>query len=1254
MLEREKIMIKRGIFGILKTVLACSLILTVLPIQTIVLADEKAVSTFTELKGAIENAKNGDIIQIKNDIEMENGITVPDGKTITIQSEGSNVYKLKYSNQCTYLFFSINKGGALTLKNIHIQGDATISYSFPLIENYGSLILDKGTTISDNHISVPAYRGAGGVHNMGTLTMKEGALIENCSHSEGGKAVANEGIFYMEGGHLKGNEKGGYGVLLNMKQEGSNPEFYMSGGIIDGPLGTFEGDNRGGAYSEGNDILIRIGGNVEINPVALDLTGINNYVQVDKKLEKQVVISPGKTGKNGQIIAKGYNYILTEEDKNKIEITRGTLRLDTKENALILGDLPIPTIKDVELDKEHLPYKNSRLNVTFTGENLPEGILANAFEKSTQTDIKGYSREINSKNVTIVEFPENTEKTVKEYTIKFSLDNGKTWIDIEKTVTVAAQPNLANANNNTFKITPQTITTETPIIVEAVGDRQDVEGVMEGDQRYIPSSCGPDWTSFQYINGTYIAEIPPLYQGTYDIKIYYELEEYRNGSWKNSYETDIKQQSIEVKVVPKITNVYVFDNKLPHTGGEISVDVQGIDLSDGMLVTAFDNEIATNIQGTTQGFFFEQSARLSFPENKDKIPKKYTIRVSTDNGATWDPKETIVTVSGLPYLANADNNAYTITPQLITTDTPITIQAIGDRQDEKGINEGDQRYIPSSCGPDSTPFQYINGTYIAEISPLDAGSHTIYVNYDLEEYSADTWNKIKTVNKEQDIDVKAVPKITNISVDKENLPHIGAEIQVNIEGKYLSNDLLVQAFDDTIATNIKGTTQGSTTIQSTKLTIPENTKQVLKSYTIKVSMDNGVTWNPIKTIVNVLGLPYLANADHNAFTITPQTITTDTPITIEAIGDRQSEKGINVGDERYIPIVCGAAQLPFEYKQNAYVAELPALPQGKQVIRVEYALEKYDGTTWSDTKTRDIKEISVDVIGVPKVTSVDVSKVTLPYTGDTVQVDIQGEYLEKGILVKVFANQQPITIQGYTGETGSTLLSFPANEARTPQVYTVKVSLDDGATWQSIEKEITVEGKPITANPENNSIEIPFGKITTNTKMIIKAIGDRQEEQGIVAGDERYIPKEWKLGKEVFQYEEGRYVTELTSLPEGLHKLEVTYALERFDGAKWILTSKRDTKSKTIQVEKEVFNDPMLILDTTKLTLFVGDTSKVEYRLLSNDMEISVNWKSMDAKIAEVDANGVVHAKRSGSTIIKLSTSDGKYIAECEVQVLEK
>lgn len=1042
-LEREKIMRKRGVFGILKTVLVCSLILTVLPIQTIVFADEKAVSTFTELKEAIENANNGDTIQLKNDIEMEKGIAIPDGKTITIQSEGGNIYKLKYSDQYGSFYLNIDEGAKLTLKNIHIQGDASQGNSAALINNSGTLVLEQGTIISDNHITVPSYRGAGGIYNTGTLTMKDGALIENCSHSEGGKAVANESIFYMEGGHLKGNEKGGYGVLLNMSQQEQSPKFYMSGGKIDGPLGTFEGDNRGGVYNEGDDILIRIGGDVEIGPVALDLTN-NNYIQVDNKLEKKVVICPGRAARTGKVIAKGYNYTLTEEDKDKIELTTGTLRLDTVENALIL-DLPTPVITGMKLDRETLPYKYGSLSVTIIGENLPDKMLVSAFENSTKTDIENYTSGSSTSNTTYLSFPENTEKTPKEYTIKVSSDYGKNWSTIVKTVTVAAQPTLANAKNNTFVITPQKITTDTPIRIEAIGDRQNEEGVMEGDQRYIPSTCGPDHTPFQYIDNAYVAQLPPLREGIQTIYVYYDLKEYKNGSWENGYSSDRKEQMIQVEGAPKLTAVYV---------------------------------------------------------------------------------------------------------------------------------------------------------------------------------------------------------------DKENLPYTGEKIQVSIEGEHLSDHLFIKAFHDNTVTDIQVYTKGDTTRQTAMLNLPANTRRTEMSYTIKISMDDGASWNPIEKKVTVGIQPVLADANKNTFRIDPSSITTDTPVKVSATGDHQEEQGVVAGDERYIPVTCN--ELAFQHKQNAYIAELPALPQGKQVLRVIYVLERYDGTTWMDTKTRDIKETSVYVMGVPKVTGMNVSKEIVSYTGETVQVNIQGEYLEKGMLVKAFANQQPTEIQGYTGETGSTILSFPANEARTPQVYTVKVSLNQGATWEFLEKEIIVEGKPIAANPENNTIEIPFGKIIANTKVVIKAMGDRQEEQGVVAGDERYIPKEWKFGKEVFQYEEGKNVTELTSLSEGLHKLEVTYTLERFDGTQWIDTFKRDTKSKMIRVEKEVFNDPMLVLYTKKLTLFVGDTSKVEYRFLSNDKEIGLNWESMDTEIAEVDASGVVRAKHSGSTIIKISTSDGKYTAESEVQVLEK
>ena len=53
-----------------------------------------------------------------------------------------------------------------------------------------------------------------------------------------------------------------------------------------------------------------------------------------------------------------------------------------------------------------------------------------------------------------------------------------------------------------------------------------------------------------------------------------------------------------------------------------------------------------------------------------------------------------------------------------------------------------------------------------------------------------------------------------------------------------------------------------------------------------------------------------------------------------------------------------------------------------------------------------------------------------------------------------------------------------------------------------------------------------------------------------------------------------------------------------------------------------------------------------------NAADKKVKWTSTDTNVASVDSNGKVTAKDAGSCIIKATTNDGGFVAQCEVSVV--
>lgn len=76
-------------------------------------------------------------------------------------------------------------------------------------------------------------------------------------------------------------------------------------------------------------------------------------------------------------------------------------------------------------------------------------------------------------------------------------------------------------------------------------------------------------------------------------------------------------------------------------------------------------------------------------------------------------------------------------------------------------------------------------------------------------------------------------------------------------------------------------------------------------------------------------------------------------------------------------------------------------------------------------------------------------------------------------------------------------------------------------------------------------------------------------------------------------------------------------------------------------------------LDKTSLSLTEGETTSLVATVSPNDAtDKSVNWKSSNASVASVDANGKVTAIGAGSATITVTTNDGNYKASCTVNVI--
>lgn len=90
------------------------------------------------------------------------------------------------------------------------------------------------------------------------------------------------------------------------------------------------------------------------------------------------------------------------------------------------------------------------------------------------------------------------------------------------------------------------------------------------------------------------------------------------------------------------------------------------------------------------------------------------------------------------------------------------------------------------------------------------------------------------------------------------------------------------------------------------------------------------------------------------------------------------------------------------------------------------------------------------------------------------------------------------------------------------------------------------------------------------------------------------------------------------------------------------------------QVEVEQIPVDHILLDKSDVTLTEGDSESLTATVSpSNATNKNVSWTSSNTSIATV-SDGIVKAVKSGTSTIKVTTSDGGKTAECKVTVKAK
>lgn len=144
-----------------------------------------------------------------------------------------------------------------------------------------------------------------------------------------------------------------------------------------------------------------------------------------------------------------------------------------------------------------------------------------------------------------------------------------------------------------------------------------------------------------------------------------------------------------------------------------------------------------------------------------------------------------------------------------------------------------------------------------------------------------------------------------------------------------------------------------------------------------------------------------------------------------------------------------------------------------------------------------------------------------------------------------------------------------------------------------------------------------------------------------------------------------------TVTPSGATNKNVTWSSDNTKVAtvssKGVITGKADgTAVITVTTEDGKYTASVTVtvktVAVTGVSLNKGTTSIVEGKTETlkatikptNASNKTVTWSSSNTAVATVDANGKITAKSVGTTVITVTTKDGKYTAQCTVTVTEK
>lgn len=300
--------------------------------NTLVYAAQIDETKYATLAAAIAEAESGDTVTLLDDVTLTETLTIPAGKTVTLDLNGKTVSYTTTENKGDAL---ITNAGDLTIKDSATNGkityaytgaaDSSYGYGNYTIANTGKLTVNSGTientTEKKSHAYYTIQNGQTGetIINGGKIVNNTSYAIRLFNGSASGKSAVT-----VNGGEVEGTRAFWIQAAGSDNTVAPNIELNINGGIVTG-TGETGYTLASYVYGYGNlytGININIAGGTITGDIALGGGGLQTDNGRDKTgLGAETLNISGGTF-NGDI----YTYNSTTEDK--ITITGGVFESD--------------------------------------------------------------------------------------------------------------------------------------------------------------------------------------------------------------------------------------------------------------------------------------------------------------------------------------------------------------------------------------------------------------------------------------------------------------------------------------------------------------------------------------------------------------------------------------------------------------------------------------------------------------------------------------------------------------------------------------------------------------------------------------------------------------------------------------------------------------------------------------------------------------------------------------------------------------